>query len=134
MTGIPLRALRETACVLLLVLAVLAAKAHAFPSFQEVKAAHRASEAVILDRRGEVIHELRIDKTGRRLAWTELNEISPSLIKAVLHSEDRHFYEHGGVDWKAVGAAALGKLFGSKSRGASTVSMQLAVMVQKGRV
>jgi penicillin-binding protein 1C len=132
MTGIPLRALRETACVLLLVLAVLAAKAHAFPSFQEVKAAHRASEAVILDRRGEVIHELRIDKTGRRLAWTELNEISPSLIKAVLHSEDRHFYEHGGVDWKAVGAAAVGRVFGSSARGASTVSMQLAVMLKKG--
>jgi C4-dicarboxylate-specific signal transduction histidine kinase len=53
-------------------------------------------------------------------------------VKAVLQSEDRHFYEHSGVDWKAVGAAAVGRLFRSKTRGASTVSMQLAVMLQAG--
>ncbi|HEY6874037.1 MAG TPA: penicillin-binding protein 1C [Geobacteraceae bacterium] len=125
-------ALREIAFAALFVLAVLATEAKALPSFPEVKAAHRSSEAVILDRHGEVLHELRIDKTGRRLDWTELKDISPSLVKAVLQSEDRHFYGHGGVDWKAVGAAAIGRLFGSKKRGASTVSMQLAVMLQTG--
>lgn len=115
---------------LMLVLTVLPTSAHALPSFQEVKAAHRASEAVILDHRGEVIHELRIDNSRRKLDWTELKGISPSLVKAVLQSEDRHFYEHGGVDWKAVGAAAIGRVFGSSTRGASTISMQLAVMLK----
>ena len=117
---------------LLIVFGCLTTDAGALSTFPQVKSSHLRSDALILDRRGEVIHELRIDKTGRRLDWTELKDISPSLVRAVLYSEDRHFYEHAGVDWKAVGAAAIGRLFGSKSRGASTISMQLAVMVKTG--
>lgn len=116
--------------ILLLVFLLLATEVFALSSFQEVKTAHRRSDAQLLDRRGELLHELRIDSKGRRLDWVALKEISPMLVKAVLQSEDRHFYEHAGVDWKAVGAAAVGRLFGAKGRGASTVSMQLAVMVK----
>lgn len=118
--------------VLLLVFVCLTTEANALSTFQEVKTSHVRSDAQILDRRGEVVHELRIDKTGRRLDWTGLKDISPSLIKTVLYSEDRHFYEHAGVDWKAVGAAAIGRLLGSTKRGASTISMQLAVMLKTG--
>lgn len=128
----PLRTLRETAFSLLFVLAVLSTQAQALPSFQEVKASHRKSDALVLDRHGEVIHELRIDKKGRKLDWVALKDISPMLVKAVLQSEDRRFYQHGGVDWKAVGAAAFGKIFGSSSRGASTITMQLATMLRTG--
>jgi len=110
----------------------LSTEARALSTFPQVKSAHRRSDALILDRRGEVIHELRIDRTGRRLDWVELKDISPSLVRAVLNSEDRRFYEHAGVDWKAVGAALIDRAFGSKSRGASTISMQLAVMVKGG--
>jgi penicillin-binding protein 1C len=112
--------------------ALPAPEAMAIPSFQQVKSAHRSSEAVILDRHGEVIHELRLDRNGRRLDWMELKDISPMMVKAVLLSEDRHFYQHGGVDWKAVGAAAIGRILGWKKRGASTISMQLAVMLRNG--
>ncbi|HOD74923.1 MAG TPA: hypothetical protein PKJ17_02775, partial [Syntrophorhabdaceae bacterium] len=38
-------------------------------SFQALKASYRTSDAVLLDRRGEVIHTLRIDDSGRRLEW-----------------------------------------------------------------
>jgi len=113
-----------------LLLTIMAAEACALASFAEVKAAHLRSDARLLDRRGELLHELRIDKSGRRLDWTALQGVSPSLVKAVLQSEDRNFYGHGGVDWKAVGAAAVGRLFGSGNRGASTISMQLAVMLK----
>jgi penicillin-binding protein 1C len=116
----------------LFILACLATEAAALPSFPEVKAAHRSSEAVLLDRRGETVHELRMDKRGRRLEWTGLGAVSPSLVRAVLQSEDRRFYGHAGVDWRAVGGAAFGRLFGSGARGASTISMQLAVMVKNG--
>src|SRR6185369_8970301 len=116
--------------ILLLVFILLATEVFALSSFQEVKAAHRRSDGLVLDRRGELLHELRIDKSGRRLDWVALKDISPSLVKAVLVSEDRHFYSHGGVDWQAVGAAAVGRLFGAKNRGASTISMQLAVMLK----
>jgi penicillin-binding protein 1C len=119
--------------VLALLLAVLATDAHALATFAQVKAAHRRSDALILDRRGEVIHELRTDSSGRRLDWIPLQEVSPALVTAVLQSEDRHFYAHAGVDWRAVGAAAIGRLFGAKNRGASTISMQLVTMVQSGK-
>jgi penicillin-binding protein 1C len=121
-----------TALVLLMVAGSLTARASALPGFPQVKAAHLRSDALILDRHGEVIQELRIDKTGRRLDWIELRDVSPALVRAVLQSEDRHFYQHAGIDWKAVGAALLTRVFGSKKRGASTISMQLAVMVQSG--
>jgi penicillin-binding protein 1C len=117
---------------LLCVLLCLANEAGALTGFPQVKAAHLRSDALVVDRRGEVIHEVRIDKTGRRLEWVELKDVSPALLRAVLHSEDRNFYQHAGVDWKAVGAAVVNRFFGSKTRGASTISMQLAVMVQKG--
>ena len=121
------------AALFVLLVAVLTTEASALAGFAQVKAAHRRSDALILDRHGEVIHEVRIDKSGRRLDWTELKDISPALLRAVLQSEDRHFYEHSGVDWKALGAAAVGRLFDASSRGASTISMQLAVMVRTGK-
>ena len=45
---------------------------------------------------------------------------------ALLLSEDRRFHEHSGVDWWAVSAAAWGNLWHERTRGASTLTMQLA--------
>ena len=103
----------------------------AFPSFQEVKAAWRPSEAYLLDRQGRLIHELRIDFKVRRLPWAALEEMSPALIKAIIAAEDRRFYQHQGVDWQALAAAALYRATGKPSRGASTLTMQLAAMLDK---
>jgi penicillin-binding protein 1C len=52
--------------------------------------------------------------------------ISPILKKMVILSEDRHFLDHSGVDWTAVVWATARNLVGEKKRGASTISMQLA--------
>jgi penicillin-binding protein 1C len=101
------------------------------PSFQQVKKNYTISDALLLDRYGRVIHELRIDPKGRRLEWTGLSDISPALINAVIHAEDRRFYRHHGVDWQAVGAAGFSRLTGGKARGASTITMQLAARLQK---
>jgi penicillin-binding protein 1C len=105
--------------------------AGASPSFREVRAQYVKSDSLLLDRRGVVLHELRTDKQGRRLDWTRLADISPSLKQAVICSEDQRFYEHGGVDYAALGAAALGLLTGSGLRGASTITMQLVSFLDK---
>ena len=52
--------------------------------------------------------------------------MSPALRTALVLSEDKRFYEHSGVDWAAVTAAAWGNLWNSRTRGASTITMQLA--------
>ena len=94
-----------------------------------MKDSYRASDAVLLDRHGKVIHELRVDPFGRRLDWVGITDISPALINAVIHSEDKRFYEHNGVDWIAVGSAAVRNIFTKTTRGASTITMQLVSLL-----
>lgn len=110
---------------------VSAASAYALPSFEELKGAFRRSDAILLDRNGKVLHEMRVDHDSRRLDWTSLKDISPALVSAVIHSEDRRFYVHHGVDWRAVGTAAIKGLF-DRGRGASTITMQLAALLDRG--
>ena len=100
--------------------------AWALPGFAEVKAAHPTSETRFLDRHGELLQRQRTDPTVRQGAWVTLSEVSPALRGALVYSEDRRFYEHSGVDWQAVAAAAWGNLWNTRTRGASTLTMQLA--------
>ncbi|NWF57379.1 MAG: transglycosylase domain-containing protein, partial [Syntrophaceae bacterium] len=105
--------------------------AHAMPSYQEVRRAYVISDSLLLDRNGEIIHELRTDFRQRRLDWTPLKEISPALKKAVIAAEDRRFYAHSGIDYRALGAALFNFLTSSGERGASTISMQLAALLNQ---
>lgn len=100
--------------------------AAAVPSFAEVRRDHRPSDTLIFDRRGEVLQRLRTDPAVRRGQWVGLQDVSVALRTALVFSEDRRFYAHSGVDWRAVSAAAWGRLFHSRTRGASTLTMQLA--------
>ncbi len=100
--------------------------AWAMASFNEVKATHHSSDTLVLDRHGEVLQRLRTDNTVRSGQWVALADTSPALRTALVLSEDKHFYEHSGVDWQAVTAAAWSNLWNSKTRGASTITMQLA--------
>lgn len=100
--------------------------AHALPSFDEVKASFRPSDTVLLSREGEELQRLRTDASVRRGQWVALADVSPALREALVRSEDRRFYAHSGVDWHAVSAAAWGNLWHQRTRGASTITMQLA--------
>ncbi|MBO0941829.1 penicillin-binding protein 1C [Acidovorax temperans] len=100
--------------------------AHALPSYEEVRADFRPSDTLILSREGEVVQRLRTDATVRRGQWVPLADVSPALRMALVLSEDKRFYEHSGVDWRAASAAAWGNLWNQRTRGASTITMQLA--------
>jgi penicillin-binding protein 1C len=104
----------------------------AVPSFQAIRVAFRPSDSQLLDRNGEVIHELRTDATRRRFAWVGLSDISPALQAAVIASEDRRFFGHGGVEVRALVAAGLQWITGGQRRGASTISMQVASLLPGG--
>jgi penicillin-binding protein 1C len=103
----------------------------ALPSYDKVRHDYLPTEAVLLDRRGEPLHELRVDERGRRLPWVRLTDVSPALIRIVVRAEDKRFYDHSGVDWLALSDAAIDNLFSSKPRGASTLSMQVAAMLER---
>ena len=99
------------------------------PAFDDVRAAWKPSDVALLDRHGEVVHEVRVDPRRRRLAWAPLREVSPALQAALVTAEDRRFRAHGGVDVRAVAAAALARLTGGPRRGASTITMQVAALL-----
>lgn len=99
------------------------------PTFAAVKSRHQSSEAWLLDRHGARLQTVRMDKTVRRLNWVSLDALSPAMQEALIASEDKRFYEHHGVDWQAVLGAAWDHLFTDSNRGASTLSMQLAAML-----
>jgi penicillin-binding protein 1C len=115
---------------LLLAASTLLTPDHPAPSFAETKAGYRPSESWLLDRNGEVIAVRRIDDKARRLEWVELNEVSPAMQELLLLSEDKRFYQHGGVDWLAMASSSASYLRhfidGKRPRGASTLTMQLA--------
>ncbi|WP_332776539.1 penicillin-binding protein 1C [Polaromonas sp.] len=100
-------------------------------TFDEVKREFRPSDTLIMDRHGEVIQRLRTDATVRRGQWVALADVSPALRTALVLSEDKRFYEHSGVDWQAVSSAAWGNLWNTRTRGASTISMQLAGLLDE---
>ena len=81
---------------------------------------------MVPDAHGALLQRVRTDASVRRGQWTALADISPALRHALLLSEDQRFWQHSGVDWRAVSAAAWGNLWATRTRGASTVTMQLA--------
>jgi penicillin-binding protein 1C len=92
---------------------------------------HQSSESHLFDRSGLLLHSLRASALRRQLDWTPLNSISPALKAAVILAEDRRFYSHSGVDLLAFSSAAMQNLKGQPLRGASTITMQLAGLLQQ---
>lgn len=59
--------------------------------------------------------------------WVPLKKVSPTLVKAVLISEDRNFWEHEGFDFEAIESAIEKNVEAGEFKfGASTISQQLA--------
>jgi penicillin-binding protein 1C len=114
-----------------LLIAIYAHSARASATFNEVRSGYQSSDTLILDRNGALLHRLRTDATVRRGQWVALADISPALRTALVLSEDKRFYEHSGVDWQAVTSAAWANLWNSKTRGASTITMQLAGLLDE---
>jgi len=115
----------------LIVLISFSTVSHALSTYDEVRRSFVKSDSLLLDRSGEVLYELRTDKARRRLDWTYLKNISPVLKEAVIAAEDRRFYDHSGVDYRSIGAAVIQGLTSESLRGASTITMQLASLLNK---
>ncbi len=83
------------------------------------------STTKILDRDGGLLYEVQGGETGKRTVVT-LDQVSPIFIDVLLASEDRRFYTHQGVDWRAAFRAAKDILLRRKIvSGASTIEQQL---------
>jgi len=67
------------------------------------------------------------EEPKRVQTWVPYDRISPNLVRAVLAGEDSRFFDHAGFDWEEI-RIAMEKDWneGKFSRGASTISQQLA--------
>ncbi|MGL4668896.1 MAG: penicillin-binding protein 1C [Saezia sp.] len=102
-----------------------------YPTFEAYKQAHQPSDIQVLDRHNQPLHRLRVNFQVRQGEWIALDNMSPALIKALLITEDKRFYEHSGVDFKAVLAAVWNKVSNTNPRGASTLTMQFVGLLDE---
>lgn len=58
--------------------------------------------------------------------WVPIEEINPSMKRAVIRAEDAKFYLHNGFDYEAIQAAIKYNKTHKKKKGASTISQQTA--------
>ena len=86
----------------------------------------------LLDCRGREIAELASAKARSQIPVT-LDQMGPWLPRITVALEDRRFYDHRGIDWRAIAAACTRNLrSGHLVSGASTISQQL-VKLATGR-
>lgn len=94
---------------------------------------HVSYSTIVTDHKKQVIHAfLAEDDKWRIKAMPE--EISPVLRKTILFKEDKYFYYHPGVNLFALmRAATLNILTQRRTSGASTITMQVARMLEPKR-
>lgn len=80
---------------------------------------------IVYDVYGEELTELSSEKNSYYLAFDEIPYMAKKIFIAI---EDRNFYKHSGVDYKAVGRAVLELIRneGEVTQGGSTITQQLA--------
>lgn len=105
-----------------IVLALLAGSC-ALPSLDDYEARPLDQTSFLLASDGSLITPLHATENRVVLRWDQLPK---SLRDAVVAIEDRRFYQHGGVDLRAIGRAAVVNLTrGTVVEGGSTITQQL---------
>lgn len=78
----------------------------------------------VYDKKGDTISVLKGEKDVYYITY---NEIPEDAIKALVSIEDKKFFEHNGVDYKAIARAAYVMIKDKEmAQGGSTITMQLA--------
>ncbi len=90
----------------------------------------RSAGAEILDRQGRALAMLPAPGGVWRLR-TAVDQVSPAFLDLLVQTEDRRFYQHGGVDPRALLRAAWqGLRAGRVVSGGSTLTMQAARLLE----
>jgi penicillin-binding protein 1A len=91
------------------------------PDMQDIKSPSMSVGSQVYTADGKLIGEYYHENRSP----VEYKEISPSLIHALVATEDVRFYKHGGVDFYSFVTSILSTAKGDK-RGGSTITQQLA--------
>jgi monofunctional biosynthetic peptidoglycan transglycosylase len=97
----------------------------ALPRVDELATHVPARTAIMREREAEARARGKPFRPDQR--WIPLDRISPLLRDAVLVAEDDAFFQHGGLDWRAIRESAQRNVeAGRIVRGGSTITQQLA--------
>ena len=80
---------------------------------------------------GKLMGTYSLDKENR--VMVDISDISPYVVQALIATEDERFYDHSGIDFKAVGRAIFGVLSRNDAGGGSTITQQLAKQLYSGK-
>ena len=110
----------------LILVLVLGTFAYAYATLPDPSKLDLAAGTVIVkDRHGTLIEERNAQ--GARVNPVKLSNINPLLQKATVAVEDKHFYQHHGIDWgRVIKAGIVDTLARRPEQGASTITEQLA--------
>ena len=91
------------------------------PGIGDLRKAKSESPSVLVSSDGVVLAEYK--RINRQ--WVSLDQIAPTVVKALIAMEDRRFYEHHGIDLLRTASAIVSTLSGNM-QGGSTITQQLA--------
>ncbi|RZA26803.1 MAG: penicillin-binding protein 1C [Proteobacteria bacterium] len=102
------------------------------PTFKRVREEFHSSQGtqIYLDRNGKEFHRENRTQRDRRQNWITLDSIPEHFKQTLLLIEDKRYDKHRGVDFKAFVSAIDQWRKTGRLRGASTISMQLASLLQ----
>ena len=117
------RAIVSVIWLFILLVPVVIYYAHDLPDISEIQTTSGRSTVMVMDRDGGLLATYG-DVYGD---WLVYEDIPGDLIKAVIATEDRRFFEHGGIDLRGLTRAMVRNITsGRLVQGGSTISQQLA--------
>jgi penicillin-binding protein 1A len=91
------------------------------PSISDLRKAKSEVPSQVVSADGVVVAEFK--RINRQ--WVPLDRISPSVVHALISTEDHRFYSHHGLDLRRTASAMFNTLRGRR-QGGSTITQQLA--------
>jgi penicillin-binding protein 1A len=91
------------------------------PTFEELENPKSMLASEVYSADGQLLGKYYLENRSN----VHYSDLSPYLISALIATEDARFYDHSGIDIRALGRAFKGMATGDKKGGASTVTQQL---------
>ncbi len=111
-------------CFLLLALLVYLGAFGPLPTYHDLQTINNSTASQVYDANGVLLGKYYIENRTN----ADFDEITPAIVNALVATEDARFFEHSGIDFRAVGRVIVKTLLLQKesSGGGSTLSQQLA--------
>ena len=96
------------------------------PDMEELENPISRSASMVFSADGKMMGTYNSDRENRIIV--DYNKLSPDLLRALVATEDERFYDHSGIDFKALGRAIVkrGIMGQASAGGGSTITQQLA--------